>query len=92
MEHTPGPWTAEGERIHGHAPPATRLGLHLATVHEVDGLRATLDANARLIAAAPELLEALEKITDTPMPSAKTWMAAINKMRMIGRAAIKAAK
>ncbi len=60
MEYLPGPWTAEGERIHSSAPTGTRLGLHIATVHDVDGLRDTLDANARLIAQAPALLEALE--------------------------------
>jgi hypothetical protein len=63
--HTPGPWTAEGEIV--FAPDEdtcayTRAGkLRVCTIHVTDGTRDTLDANARLIAAAPKLLEALER-------------------------------
>lgn len=53
---TPGPWTAAGESV------LAKEGL-IATSHVIDGTRATLDANARLIAAAPKLLEALEEAT-----------------------------
>jgi len=69
MSHTPGPWWIERDeriattwerqaptsaaRIFGHSPPFA-LG-------EIVGL-ATTEENARLIAAAPEMLEALKKL------------------------------
>lgn len=56
-KHTPGPWNAveleDGNIVTGN----TR---HCGNVCELD-LGAESAANARLIAAAPELLEALEK-------------------------------
>lgn len=48
--HTPGPWHVEGQYIHG--PDGNRF---LAVAGDGEGI-----ANARLIAAAPELLAALE--------------------------------
>lgn len=51
--HTPGPWTTEGENILAAKVP-------VALVRNIDDTRATLDANARLIASAPTMLEALE--------------------------------
>lgn len=51
--YTPGPWTAEGENV-------LAVGVPVALARNVDSTRATLDANARLIASAPALLEALE--------------------------------
>ena len=51
MKHTPGPWRIEWEMAHG--------GLSVvATIHFHDDT----EANARLVAAAPELLEALQEI------------------------------
>lgn len=52
-KHTPGPWvwTPESESIHGYSPE----GEALVVVYELN----TNEADARLIAAAPELLEAL---------------------------------
>lgn len=56
-KHTPGPWNAveleDGNIVTGN----TR---HCGNVCELD-LGTESDANARLIAAAPELLEALER-------------------------------
>ncbi len=60
MSHTPGPWQVNGSTIEqDHAAfPETNV---VASVYDgrdapIDG---TPDANARLIAAAPDLLEAL---------------------------------
>jgi hypothetical protein len=49
--HTPGPWKREGVDIYANAPANVRP--HIA--HVIYGAT----ADARLIAAAPELLEAL---------------------------------
>jgi hypothetical protein len=57
-KHTPGPWELSdcGERVIGQADQDE--------IHEVANLTNTLnhEANARLIAAAPELLEALREL------------------------------
>lgn len=52
--HTPGPWKREGIEIYASAPANVRP--HIARVIYGD------TANARLIAAAPELLEALKHL------------------------------
>ena len=54
MNHTPPTWTAAG--IYIDAPD----GALIATVHTEDP--ATAEADARLIAAAPELLQALSDL------------------------------
>jgi len=51
MKHTPGPWTNSGGTIE------SADGWHVASVHGNGGDQL---ANARLIAAAPEMLELLE--------------------------------
>lgn len=64
--HTPGPWIAEeqfnpkesGYRTTGRIFAHTR---HVASVHTADSVREA-DANARLIAAAPALAEALRRL------------------------------
>ena len=71
--HTPGPWTFKFElrkmfcsttgeprhsKNHWVMPPE---GIHVALVNE-SGHEEQVAANARLIAAAPELLGALEKV------------------------------
>jgi hypothetical protein len=61
-KHTPGPWTAGSDRGYGHYNGVQitddRSGLVLAVaIGDVPELKA--QANARLIAAAPELLAAL---------------------------------
>ncbi|KKM94461.1 hypothetical protein LCGC14_1198020 [marine sediment metagenome] len=79
MEHTPGPWEVDGPwqvetdlsrfgmgerrtdwRVHGF------IGKPSRTIAEVGGWkdRPNAEADARLIAAAPELLEAAEEILD----------------------------
>jgi len=59
--HTPGPWSAE---LDCEQPVITSLGAfdepQIAVVSDGDP-RVETEANARLIAAAPEMLEALER-------------------------------
>jgi hypothetical protein len=73
MNHTPGPWeisdngTADrgtgawacDEIWQTHNDTDQRL---IASVHYVDGTNSECQANARLIAAAPELLEAVQHV------------------------------
>ena len=54
-KHTPGPWIADGAQIF-----TSDTNVAQANGYRID--RETVAANARLIAAAPELLEALQKI------------------------------
>lgn len=60
MAHTPGPWVAYdfGANWWVAAPDADDSGPML----RVGGLHKEREANARLIAAAPDLLEALEYV------------------------------
>ena len=58
--HTPGPWYVDGLR---KTRVATAEDLTIATAHAgADRSKNKAEANARLIAAAPALLEALEAI------------------------------
>ena len=61
MKHTPGPWTfVQGGS--GNFPTwNVRIGSNLITLPFASSMD-TLDADARLIAAAPDLLEALNDI------------------------------
>ena len=65
--HTAGPWpiepTGDGKRIIiGKGLVEGPNGYEVAEVYSDDCQREVAEANARLIAAAPELLEALEHI------------------------------
>lgn len=53
-KHTPGPWTAAAGRILGGFGAVAKM------VDQSTNYRAQQEADARLIAAAPELLAALE--------------------------------
>lgn len=65
--HTPGPWTLHPTALH---PAVRSVGTpdagarRICTVGSMNG-NPVDKANARLIAAAPELLEALQAIADT---------------------------
>ena len=61
--HTPGPWTVEKGNV-GSLHPL------FVVAPDRDGLRPWCDADARLIAAAPELLEALDACQDLLFASA----------------------
>ena len=57
-KHTPGPWTQlDGMWVVGHG------GRTVCTMAEAKTNNDEMEPNARLIAAAPELLEALEAVT-----------------------------
>lgn len=66
--HTPGPWEeCERGRSKSHAVRAVKDGVYVAHIYEIGRQNlqrrfAETDANARLIAASPELLEALEAV------------------------------
>ena len=57
MKHTPGPWTNSGGTIESID------GWHVASAHGNGGDQL---ANAMIIAAAPELLETLEHMRNSP--------------------------
>ena len=64
-QHTPGPWYVTGDNIHaGYTTPGgDRVDRWVATISagQNDKPRMVDYANARLIAAAPDLLAALER-------------------------------
>lgn len=57
--HTPGPWTAEAEREGG---PVTYVHAKAHGIADCNAGYPNDEANARLIAAAPELYEALRAL------------------------------
>lgn len=61
LSHTPGPWYVAG--LNSLAVMAGERPDQDVVCHIDGGFEKQYDANARLIAAAPELLEALEKYT-----------------------------
>lgn len=68
-KHTPGPWKAHfGEAYYVTGPDLGRVAImmNLKGAHGLGGRRTGDEsaANARLVAAAPDLLEALKKIRD----------------------------
>ncbi len=68
-KHTPGPWGVDPENQHdiygSTTSPETMELLASAYPMKRDGLYNSWKANARLIAAAPAMLEALTLLTDT---------------------------
>ena len=58
-KHTPGPWTCNANYVTQHYMVWDADGNY----HEMRDEVAEMDANARLIAAAPDLLAALETLT-----------------------------
>lgn len=63
VKHTPGPWITFQPRGDGSVPVRTDgLGLTICYVH--DGAICDAIANARLIAAAPDLLAALKDLLE----------------------------
>jgi len=66
MKHTPGPWTDNHADYPGFVVAAS--GLRVANASTRDAFRAggwpLMEANARLIAAAPDLLHACELAAD----------------------------
>lgn len=88
--HTPGPWHAEGPDDFGDYN-IKNDDFHVAIGAVVSNLRPMMEvrSNARLIAAAPAMLKALEEIERCIHPSVGGALGAIRKH---ARAAIAAAK
>lgn len=89
-EHTPGPWkaTEHGEIFSPEPTPS-----HVASVNQFPN-HSESEANARLIAAAPEMLEALiacRKDISTPI-SDHPWAIKQRKAHALADAAIAKAK
>ena len=67
-QHTPGPWEAVGNLVRSpmHQPEGLPRGVQIGDCRDGYFLSNTEEAkaNARLIAAAPDLLEALSKLID----------------------------
>lgn len=69
MKHTPGPWNISSANLYA----VNARGRGIATAHGTDDVNYSdffppteeAAANARLIAAAPDLLEALQMLSDT---------------------------
>ena len=64
-KHTPGPWQVD-PRADNHVIAASRpiCSVSYSNTADTEGTRAENAATARLIAAAPDLLEALKVATD----------------------------
>ena len=61
VKHTPGPWCVQKNGITVMPAKKPRFPLTICQAREVYGDRAQREANAHLIAAAPNLLEACEQ-------------------------------
>ena len=69
MKHTPGPWRIGTAPPNGEQAIGTILGMMVAVATTGVGMEEETLANARLMAASPEMLEALRMwldIHDTP--------------------------
>jgi hypothetical protein len=68
-QHTPGPWLLDGLTIKGPHPkdPQNRLRIVAQSVFDKGTWVDEARANARLIAAAPDLLEALRNIVSASL-------------------------
>ena len=61
-EHTPGPWRRFGGMVDGYGITSEKEVVISDTMKPYNGLHH--QANARLITAAPDLLEALKRLTN----------------------------
>ncbi|MFN3731329.1 hypothetical protein [Comamonas testosteroni] len=87
-KHTPGPWEATGNLVRSpmHQPEGLPRGVQIVECRDGYFLPHTEEAkaNARLIAAAPELLEALQEFDDA-MKEAGDWPGTTNELqRLLG--------
>lgn len=62
MSHTPGPWEVNASNMVTIQAGGASIAQPLYPIIWKDDHRAEFDANARLIATAPELLEALKQL------------------------------
>lgn len=104
--HTPGPWYVspckpeDGTRwIHGRDMDGFPLALATVEKYGMDHEQSVVDADARLIAAAPTMLKALEELAAIGEGGAvmrhetgKTTWSALDAVKEIARAAIAKAR
>lgn len=91
--HTQGPWIVEGRTV--YALNEKGVNRFYASVQDAHTNEDELKDNARLIAAAPELLEALEKIVElakTGAPLHSIGPGYFENIQQVATAAIKKAK
>ena len=77
-QHTPGPWSIAGYHV-------GTMGVTVASVIYAAGAER---ANARLIAAAPDLLAALERIANSEEYHGDTFSCDFETLQSVARAAI----
>lgn len=105
MPHTPGPWVAQRDWESVFSPDPEELEFYMKRpITAIRSLTADKDValchdlfefnpdDARLMAAAPELLEALEKLTEYCSAYVVEWDELGNQCMDIARAAIAKAK
>ena len=65
-KHTPGPWYVSKRRVTGNHTVVTNTHRYIAIIsdHPKRELSHEMSFNAKLIAAAPELLEALQEVRE----------------------------
>ena len=82
-KHTPGQWRTERDRCHFDTLSTVMAGDRGRLIVQIGGKStvAEQEANARLIAAAPELLAALVTIVDGDMTTDAAAMAAADAAR-----------
>jgi len=84
-QHTPGPWTivpyGDGDSLVIHADESEWRICFMATPGQSPGAMDRIEANARLVAAAPDMLEALKDalqmiagLTPLPMEGLEDWV------------------
>jgi hypothetical protein len=66
MKHTPGPWGCVYTSFHAHDYRLTKPNGETLPINAPCNDRSEQRANERLIAAAPDLLEALEHVSNSP--------------------------
>ena len=86
-KHTPGPWTFVQGGSGDWPTWNVRIGRGMITLPPGEDMR-VMDANARLIAAAPDLLEALKKIAKIEDKMVGSDWEEIEEARAIARAAV----
>ena len=94
MEHTKGPWKSGGGTIYAPWPEreGDRIIADLLTHHGDNGLtNDEVTANAKLIAASPDMLEALEEIAGDSLAASDPQLV-VDAMRITATAAIEAAR
>ncbi len=84
--HTPGPWSLDYDTLAGGHILVCTSDYGIAKVYDEEpGSRGMNMANARLIAAAPDLLAALQGLVDAPQARlnlAETWAPALAAIRL----------